>query len=225
MIMKENIKGAIFDVDGTLLDSMEIWEDVGDRYVKSRGKEPEPGLGDALATMTVREGAAYVKEYYDLPESVEDIMQGVMDIVRDFYYYEAMLKPGAQELLQTLEAQGIPMAVATTSEREHIEAAFLRLGILKYFQKIFTCTEVGAGKRQPLIYEKAAESLGTSSAETIVFEDALYAATTAKKAGFITVGVYDRFSEEDKTSVKEIADIFLDDLREFTDFWKTMNED
>ena len=215
MIKLENMKGAIFDVDGTLLDSMEIWNHVGDRYLQNRGIIPEPGLTDVLAAMTVGEGSAYVKGHYHLPESTDDIAQGVMDIVKDFYYNEAQLKPGAKELLERLLEQGIGMTVATSSEREHIEKAFERLGVLHYFRQIFTCTEVGAGKTKPLVYEKAAQALGTKPAETLVFEDALYAVITAKDAGFVTVGVYDRFSEADRQIMQEKTDIYLSDFREF----------
>lgn len=224
MIKLENMKGAIFDVDGTLLDSMEIWNHVGDRYLKNRGIIPEPGLSDALAAMTVGEGAAYVKERYHLPESTADIARGVMDIVKDFYYNEAQLKPGAKELLELLSEKGIGMTVATSSEREHIEKAFERLGILHYFRQIFTCTEVGAGKTKPLVYEKAAQALGTNPAETLVFEDALYAAITAKDAGFVTVGVYDRFSEADRQTMQEKTDIYLSDLRDFEKLWEIISE-
>ena len=78
------IKGAIFDVDGTLLDSMSIWQDVGARYVRSRNVEPEENLAEILFPMTVEEGAIYVKQQYSLEESVEQIVQGVLDTVRDF---------------------------------------------------------------------------------------------------------------------------------------------
>lgn len=112
------IKGAIFDVDGTLLDSMFIWKDVGIRYVRSRGIEPEANLSEVLFPMTLEEGAAYVMRRYGLKESIEQIVQGILDMVRDFYYYEAQLKDGAKDFLQAMDEKGIPMVVATSSERD-----------------------------------------------------------------------------------------------------------
>ncbi len=207
------IKGAIFDVDGTLLDSMGIWEDAGTRYLQGIHVEPEENLSAVLFSMTIQEGAIYVRERYSLSLTVEEIVQGVLDVVRDFYYEEAPLKEGARELLQLLAERKIPMAVATSSEREHIEAAFQRLHIRQYFEKIFTCPEVGAGKKQPLIYEMAAGYLGTKPEETYVFEDVLHAIRTANDAGFQTVGVYDQYSDKDQEEIKKQAAFYLPDFK------------
>lgn len=212
------IKGAIFDVDGTLLDSMEIWEDAGARYLRRSGVEPEKNLSEILYPMTMAEGAEYVKERYQLEFALDEIIQGVLDTVRDFYFYEASVKPGVKELLVWMKEKNIPMTAATASDREHIESAFKRLGIDGYFRRIFTCSEVGAGKRQPLIYEEAATYLGAKPGELLVFEDALYALMTAKNAGFRTVGVYDRFSEGEQKEIKRQADIYLRDLTDLE--WK-----
>lgn len=209
------IKGAIFDVDGTLLDSMEIWQDAGARYLKRIGVKPEDGLSEILYPMTMTEGAEYVKKRYQLVLALDEIIQGVLDTVRDFYFYEVSGKPGVKELLVWMRENDIPAAAATASDREHIERAFRRLGINGYFGEIFTCAETGAGKRHPLIYERAAGYLGTEPEETLVFEDALYALMTAKKAGFRTVGVYDRFSKKEQEDLKRQADIYLNDLSEW----------
>lgn len=206
------IKGAIFDVDGTLLDSMEIWESLGVRYLQGIGMEPEKDLGKILYPMTIEEGVCYVKKQYGLIQDTAQITQEVLSIVRDFYYNEAALKQGALELLERLAQKGIPMAAATSGDRDHVEAAFRRLGISRYFKTIFTCAEVGKGKMNPLIYQMAAESLGTEPEETYVFEDVLYAIQTANKAGFHTVAVYDRFSEQDREEIKKQAEIYLPDF-------------
>lgn len=216
------IRGAIFDVDGTLMDSMEIWEDAGECYLMQMGITPEPGLSKILFTMSVEEGAVYLKKHYCLRQDCEKIVADVLKVVRDFYVNEAPLKDGAMEFLKQLDDRGIPMVVATSSEREHIEAAFERLGILEYFRRIFTCSEVGAGKSKPLIYYQAAGELGTIPEETYVFEDALYAIHTAADAGFRTVGVYDCSSEEDQEEVRSLADIYLPDLTNPQDFWEQM---
>ena len=213
------IKGAIFDVDGTLLDSMFIWKDVGIRYVRSRGIESEANLSEVLFPMILEEGAAYVMRRYGLKESIEQIVQGILDMVRDFYYYEAQLKDGAKDFLQAMDEKGIPMVVATSSERDQIEHAFKRLEILHYFKRIFTCTEVGVGKRKPVVYKEAEKFLGIEAKEIYVFEDVIHAIRTAKTAGFQTVGLYDSSSEAVQKEIKETADIYLGNLKDFQKFW------
>ena len=185
------IKGAIFDVDGTLLDSMGIWKDVGVRYLNSIGIEAEPDLGNILFTMSIQEGAQYVKEHYHLSQEIEEIEQNVLDIISDYYKETAPLKSGAVELLEKLRNSNIPMTIASSNNKKEIEMAFERLEIAKYFDRIFTCEEAGAGKTKPDIYLQAAEYLGTRPEETLVFEDVIHAVRTAKKAGFQVVGIYD----------------------------------
>ena len=110
----------------------------------------------------------------------------------------------------------VPMIVATSSDKEQIEAAFERLEIAGYFKEIWTCTDAGAGKDKPDIYFQCADKLGSTPEHTLVFEDALHAATTAKQAGFPVVGLYDRFSEEGQDELKELADLYAGDLVEAT---------
>ena len=207
-------------MDGTLLDSMAIWEDAGARYLKGLGIQAQEDLGKLLFPMSLQEGAAYMKDRYDLKLSVSQIIEGVGDTVRDYYFYEAPLKKWAPDFLGKLSRKDIPMAVATSSELEHIEAAFKRLNVNQYFQKIFTCSQVGAGKSRPDIYFAAGRYLGTEPRETYVFEDVLHAIETADKAGFKTVGVYDRFSELKQEEIRKHSDIYLEDLTDFQTFWE-----
>lgn len=209
-------------MDGTLLDSMEMWEDVGARYLGKMGIIPKPDLNDILFSMSLEEGALYLKKYYCLHQDGERIVADILKAVRDSYINEVPLKDGAVEFLKQLDDKGIPMVVATSGEREHVEEAFKRLGILGYFRGIFTCSEVGAGKTKPLIYRQAAGELGTIPEETYVFEDALYAIRTAADAGFRTVGVYDRSSEGDQKEARSLVDIYLTDLTKIREFWEQM---
>lgn len=218
------IKGAIFDVDGTLLDSMEIWEDAGVRYLKNLQIESEKGLSEVLYPMTIEEGAIYIKKQYALNSTIPEIVKGVLDTVKNYYYYEAPLKKGVRDFLGKMKQKEIPMVIATSSVREHIEAAFRRLEIDQYFDAVFTCSEVGEGKKRPLIYQKAAQYLREKPEEIYVFEDALYALITAKKAGFCTVGVYDRFSESEQEQLKDEADIYLSDMTDFSKFERKIIE-
>lgn len=206
------IKGAIFDMDGTLLDSMPVWEHASERYLEQKGIKVRERLSEVLFTMSMQQGAAYVKEKYKLTEDIDTLVSAVNDIVFEAYEKKVTPKPGAPEFLECLEKAGVPMAVATSTDRRMAEAALRRTGLMHYFKAVFTCTEVGRGKREPDIYHAAAECLGTAPAETWVFEDALYALRTAKAAGYRTVGVYDLLSAGDRKEMEETADIYREDL-------------
>lgn len=203
------IKGAIFDIDGTLLDSMPIWTDVGARYLRSIGVTPEEGLGEILFSMTMEEGAAYLRRTYNLSQTETDIQQGIVDIIGDFYRYEVQLKSGMRELLEQLYVQSIPMTLATTGERELAEAALTRLGVWRYFSAMFTANELHTSKKEPLIYHTAANFMGTAPHETMVYEDVIHALTTAKNAGFQTTAVEDAASRKDKAAILAIADHYI----------------
>ena len=110
---KRCIRGAIFDVDGTLLDSMKIWDNAGERYLQSRGRQAEPGLSRILFSMSLADGATYLKETYELPETTGEIHQGILDIVDAFYHDEAQAKAGVRELLEALSAKGVALCTPT----------------------------------------------------------------------------------------------------------------
>ncbi|MCR5213800.1 MAG: HAD family phosphatase [Eubacterium sp.] len=209
------IKGVIFDVDGVLLNSMLIWKDLGARYLKSIGKVPETGLGDILFSMSMEQGADYLKKNYDLDKSEDEIIEGISKMLEDFYFYEVDLKPGVKAMVEYLRSKGIRMAAATSSPREHIERALGRNEIAGYIEKIYTTSEVGRSKHFPLIYNLASEYLGTKPQECLVFEDSLYALETAMKAGYKTVGVYDKEGEMNQEGLKELADIYLLSISDF----------
>ena len=209
------IKGVIFDIDGVLLDSMGIWDDLGARYLKSIGVEPEEGLNEILFSMSMEQGADYLKDHYHLQNTRQEILEGISQMIEDFYFHEVVPKRGAKELLEFLKEKGIMMTAATSSPRNHVERAFERNGMLGFIEKIFTNTEVGASKHSPEIYFQAAGYLGTEPGETLVFEDSLYALKTAKNAGFVTVGVYDEKGESDQEGVKNTGDHYIKVLNEF----------
>ena len=217
------IRGAIFDLDGVLLDSMGIWKDLGARYLRSLHIHPEPGLNEIIFAMSMEQGAAYLKEHYPLPQSEAEIGKGIARMLEDYYFYEVPAKPGAEELLGFLAERGIPMAAATSSPREHVTRALDRLGLLPRLQTVFTTGEVGISKHEPVIYHLAAERLGTVPAETLVFEDSLYALKTAGAAGYRTVGVFDAHGEENQAGLKAAAEVYLTALTEFPGHWAELN--
>ena len=207
------IKGAIFDLDGTLLDSMFIWDTIGEEYLRSLGKEPHEDLKKTFMTLTLEEAAEYYRENYGVTLSVQEIVDGVNSMVEQTYRTKVTLKPGIAEYLAWLKENGVRMCVATVTDRYLVEETLERLGVRHYFSEIFTCAEVGFGKDKPVIYQKALEHLGTAKDETYVFEDMLFALNTAKTDGFPTVGVYDRH-EVHQDELKELADYYILD---FTD--------
>ena len=212
------IKGMIFDADGTLLDSMPIWDDLGVRYLKELGVEAEPGLPEILFRMSLEESAAYMKRTYGLSQTEEEIRRGVLAKLEDFYVNEVQAKPGVDEFLRTLHERQVPMMIATSSSRHHIEEAMRRLGFLDYFAGIITCEEVGAGKSRPDIYLKCAETMGLDPEEVCVVEDVIHAVRTANAAGFPTAGVYDAASAEDTENMKKECSIYLHDLTDYSEF-------
>lgn len=208
------ISGAIFDVDGTLLDSMSIWDTIGADYLRSIGYIPRENLNEIFKNMSLLQAAEYYRNEYGVTLRVEESMSGVNAMLEQFYQYEAPLKPGAAELLARLRQNRVKLCIATATDRYLVEAALARCGVLSYFGEIFTCNGVGHGKDEPHIFEAALRFLGTERAETVVFDDALYAIRTAKEAGFPIAAVYDTH-EKSQTEVRALSDFYLENLSRF----------
>ena len=196
-------------MDGTLLDSMRTWNQAPRVYLKKLGIESEESLGENLFALTIADAAGYVKEHFRLPYSVEEVVKGINQVVKDFYLTEAQLKSGALELLEYIKEKEIPMVVGTSTDRDCIEAAFNRLDLNKFFGRLFTCTEVGASKSEPNLFREAMAFMGTDEASTLVVEDGLYSMRTARKLGMQIAGVYDYISRHDQEGIKEIADFYV----------------
>lgn len=211
-IKKEHITGMIFDVDGTLLDSMPIWDHSGERYLRTLGIRAPASLGKILFSMTMQQGAEYIKKEYGLRQPEEEIKAGIIQVVAKAYQNEALPKPSALVFLQALQAADIPMAVATSTDKPLILAAFRRLGLLPYFKAIMTCSEFGSGKDRPEIFHAAAERIGSAPSGTWVVEDGLYAIRTAKAAGYRVIGVSDASSRSDEPQIRRLADYFVTDF-------------
>lgn len=213
------IRGAVFDVDGTLLDSMPVWRDAGARYLKSLGITPEPGLGETLFPMSFEEGAAYLKRQYCLEQAALEIQAGISNIIGGFYRDEAALKPGVVAFLERLRQKGVPMVLATTGDPLLIQAALERQGVAEYFSRTFTCAELDTSKQKPDIYFAAADFLGCRPEETAVFEDVLHAVRTAAAAGFLVAAVEDAESAADRAEIRSRAHWYMKDFTHFDDFW------
>ena len=198
---------AIFDMDGTLVDSMVYWQRLGWEYLASRGVTG--GVDEVLErikAMTMAESSALFIETFGLPgtpETVEAEMNAVMD---GHYRSDIPLKPGAADYLAALADRGVKLCVATATAEPLARACLTRLGVADYFQLILSCDAVAAGKDRPDVFLEAARRLGTAPAATAVFEDALFAVRTAKEAGFYTVGIYDPSGAAHWAQVQLLAD-------------------
>ena len=146
------LQSAIFDMDGTLLDSMIIWKDLGTNMLRDMGIEPAPELNDRLKTLSLRDGLAYCIDYYQLPQTLEELVDRVQGTIRDFYCGKVLAKPGVEKFLSLLKMEGVWMYVATATDRPLAEAALRHAGIDGYFRGIITVAEaffqiVSAGKQ------------------------------------------------------------------------------
>ena len=202
------IKGAIFDLDGTLLDSMFIWDTIGEVYLRSLDIEPRENLAEAFKTFTLEESAEYYRTHYGVTLSVAEIVDGVNRMIEDLYKSTVPLKKGVAEFLAGLSKAGVRMCIATVTDKYLVEAALTRLKVRQYFGEIITTAEVGCGKNDPKIYRTALAYLGTEKHETIVFEDALHALMTAKNDGFSVAAIYDKH-ELRQTEMKENSDYYI----------------
>lgn len=188
------IKGAIFDLDGTLLDSMWVWDRVDVDFLGARGFDVPEDYQKAIAAMGFRETADYTIQRFELNERVEDIMKEWNDMAERMYHCEVCVKPYVRETLEALRKQGIRMGVATASYASLFEECLRRNEVYDYFDAFTETKEVERGKGFPDIYIKAAGKIGCKPEECVVFEDIHKGILAAKEAGFYTIGVYDEKS-------------------------------
>ncbi|MFC0266082.1 HAD family hydrolase [Alloscardovia macacae] len=206
------IRAAIFDFDGTLFDSMPIWENLSSSYLLSLGITPHADLEDAVVTMSLEDAARYFRSEYGVTKSVDEILADIHERIDHAYRCEVLPKPGIPEFLESLALQGVRMGIATATDRKFIELALERCGLAHYFATIVTSADVGTNKREPDIYREALRRLNAKRNETLVFEDALHAAQTATRDGFTVVGVPDT-SEPNQAALKDISTYYVEENR------------
>ena len=215
------IKGVIFDIDGTLLDSMPLWNNLGERYLQKLGftEEETEGLSQRISAMPFVEGIRYIKKAYTLNLEEERIREQLQEMIAKAYCDEVVLKEGVKEYLQFLKERGIPCILATAGDASLATVALKRLKVWEEFQGLLLCEEFNTSKREAKIYFLAMERLSLSKPEDVlVFEDVLHAIKSAKQAGFQVCGILDEANREEWEKIQEVADFTAKDFYELVYF-------
>ena len=206
--------GVIFDLDGTLLDSMDVWSRIDEEFLADYGIAVPPDYMAACGALSFRETAEYTIARFSLPARPEELMQRWLDMAREEYACRVPLKPGARALLEKLKASGVRLAAATASRREHFEPCLARCGVLSLFDALVTTEDAGCGKNSSDVFVLTSERLGLAPERCAVFEDTCPAAKSAAAAGCTPFGVYDRHSAGSRDEMERICRGYFESLEE-----------
>jgi thiamine-phosphate diphosphorylase len=213
VFFKYNASNYIFDLDGTLIDSLGIWENLASSYLKDKKIIAEEDLDKKIANFSLDESAHYLKENYDLNENEEEIKRQVIKKIYDFYSNSVKPKSGVKDYLDNVFNKGITLSIASASSKSLVEAALKNNKIDGYFTIIKTEEEVGFSKaKSSCIYDEIITELNTSKGDVVVFEDSYAAIQTLKKNNYYTIGIYDKHSQED---VSEICDYYIKSFKDY----------
>lgn len=206
-----DIKAVLFDLDGTLVDSMWMWKAIDVEYLGKRGLGCPDDLQRVIEGMSFTETAVYFKERFGLEDSLEEIKEEWTRMSIEKYRSQVPLKPGAEEFLRYLKDHGIKAGIATSNGRAMVDAVLGSLGIGLYFQVVVTACEVAAGKPAPDIYLHVAKRLGVKPEACLVLEDVPAGILAGKRAGMRVIAVDDPFSRYLEEEKRALADFWADD--------------
>jgi HAD superfamily hydrolase (TIGR01509 family) len=207
--MIKDYKAVIFDLDGTLVDSMWIWEQIDIDFLVERGHELPADLQKDIEGCSFTETAQYFKDRFKLEEDLDTIKATWIEMSKPFYAEKIKLKKGIQELLELFKEKNIRMSIGTSNSRELAEVVLINNGIREYFEELVTSCDVKRGKPEPDVFLKAAELMGVSPDDCLVFEDTHAGVLAGKSAGMDVIAIYDALSEEYMEEIKASADHYL----------------
>jgi len=206
------IKGAIFDMDGTILDSLMFWEHlwkrIGEKYMNCVDFKPDEDVDKKVRTMIYADAMAYFKNYYNVPVDIAEFIDFTSNGIADFYKKVVTPKAGVKTIFEYLKKKNIKFCLASATAMSEIKLALKHHDLLHYFDFVLSCADIGVGKDQPDIYFRAMSLMELEANEICVFEDSYIALETAKRSGFQTVGVYDRYAFGQER-VRNSSDIYL----------------
>lgn len=213
--MLKDIDAVIFDMDGSLVDSMWIWHEIDIAYLGRFGIELPPDLQPKIEGMSFHETAVYFKEHFPIPDPLEEIKRTWNEMAWDKYMHEVPLKPGIPEFLEGCRVRGIRLGIATSNSRELVENIAAVHHLKDYFTCIVTGCDVAHGKPSPDIYLAAAGGLNVACGRCLVFEDILPGIRAGKNAGMRVCAVEDEYSVPSREAKKELADYYIEDYYGF----------
>lgn len=208
------MKAFIFDLDGTLLDSMGVWEQIDRDFLRKRNIPIPSDYIDTVCSLSFQEAARYTIARFGLPDTEADLLREWNDMAVFAYGHTVKLKPYARQYLKKLKAAGVSLGVATSLPPELYFPVLHNQTIFDFFDVICSTDEVTHGKTKPDIFYHTAEKLNIPPSHCIVFEDVLQAIQSAKTAGMTVYGVYDPSSADHWEEIKKIADGVLYDFKD-----------
>ncbi len=207
----DNFEAVIFDLDGSLVDSMWMWKAIDIEYLGGFGIEAPVDLQKEIGGRSFIETAIYFKERFGIEDSIEKIGDDWNRMAFDKYTHEVPLKEGADKFLAICEEKGIKLGIASSNSTELIEQVLASHGIRDKFKSIKSGTEVLKGKPAPDIYLTVAKELDADPSKCLVFEDLVDGIIAGKKAGMTVVAVSDDYSRHSDDEKKELSDMYIED--------------
>lgn len=206
-----DIQAAIFDMDGTLVDSLMLWDVLHDAYAAAYPAKVGTVITEEddrlMRVLPLTESMKLLHDHYGLGANPEELLVLTQTVFFDFYSNRVQLKEGVREFLDVLQQRNVRMCIASATPLPLVEAALKHCGIRDYFDAVLSCGEIGKGKDVPDIYLLAKEKMGNLP-DTWIFEDAYVAVKTATSAGLPTVAIYDRYNER-QDEIRSLADCYI----------------
>ena len=205
---------AIFDFDGTLVDSTSLWSNLASNYIRSKGLSLLIDIDKIVKTMSLEQAIDCILQHFDLKMAAEEVKTEILQMIEEHYFHHVPLKPFVAEYLDYLKNAGVKMCIATASEYHHVVAALKRLQVEHYFDFVFTCSDLQLGKDDERFFHTVIKRWDISPHEAIVYEDSLHVIETANRAGFYTIGVYDPYAAKDEEAIKQMANQYIFSFKE-----------